>query len=49
MVMGSSGASGTAATEGSGGEEGGSMEVSVQVEPTPGGGEQLQRIRKRKG
>ena len=39
MVTGSSGASGTAATEGARGEEGGSMEVSVQVEPTPGGGE----------
>ena len=39
IFTGSSGASGTAATEGSGGERGGSMEVSVQVEPMPGGGE----------
>ena len=39
MVVGSSEASGTAVTEGGRGEEGGSMEVSVQVEPTPGGGE----------
>ena len=38
MVAGPSEASGTAVTEGRG-EEGGSMEVSVQVEPTPGGGE----------
>ena len=39
IVTGSSGASSTAATEGGGGEKGGSMEVSVQVEPTPGEGE----------
>ena len=39
IFTGSSGASGTTATEGSRGEKGGSMEVSVQVEPTPGGGE----------
>ena len=38
MVAGPSEASGTAVAEG-GGEEGGSMGVSVQVEPTPGGGE----------
>ena len=39
MVAGSSEASGTTVTEGGRGEEGGSMEVSVQVEPTPGGGQ----------
>ena len=39
MVAGSSEALGTAVTEGARGEEGGSMEVSVQVEPTPGGGQ----------
>ena len=49
MVVGSSEASGTAVTEGGGGEEGGSMEVSVQVEPTPGGGKNSCRgLRRRK-
>ena len=39
IFAGSSGAWGTIATEGTGGEKGGSIEVSVQVEPTPEGGE----------